>query len=250
MLAVWCLALAQAAPPAGGAAAAAPGVPDAGLQFAPGRVLVRLNAQKVAGPAAAAAGGAAKVSVAQAHAALGAGLSLLRLVGRDAGLAVAAPPSGGAGTAAAAAAGAALLPADALMVLQITDGSSVEAKVLQLKRNPGAAAYRTGGGVYGKLCPPPTRLPACRRLLRQAAAGLTRCRPRRNPPGPAAVALAQPEYIYHLQGGQPSAGGQAAPNDAMYGAAARTSGLWFLPRIQAPAAWETTAGSKGVGICM
>lgn len=72
----------------------------------------------------------------------------------------------------------------------------------------------------------------------------------------AAVALAQPEWIYHTQAG-PSTGSPAAagataatPNDAMYSAAERSSGLWFLPKIQAPAAWETTVGSGAVGVCM
>lgn len=255
--------LAHAAPArdAKPAAAAPPHVPHlSSLRYAPGRVLVRLNPQQAAGPAAAAAAGGG-MSVAGAHAALGGGLRLLRLVGKDAALQVAQPPSSGNPTAAsaagmaAAAAGAAAtkLPADALMLLEITDGSDVMAKVRQLKTNKGK---------WQQIC---DRLVECmRRCARHSGAAAARgdalapslsnlaslLHERRicehtcstaAAPLPAAVALAQPEWIYHSQ---------AAPNDAMYGAAERSSGLWFLEKIQAPTAWDTTAGSTTVGVCM
>lgn len=142
--AVCCLAATHAAPAEGAkpAAAAQPQLPDlTGLRYAPGRVLVRFNPQQTTGPTAATAAAAAtgSISVAEAQAALGSGLKLVRLVGRDASLPLPQAPSAGSPTAASAAAAVApaKVPADALMLLEITDGSDVLAKVRQLKGNKG-----------------------------------------------------------------------------------------------------------------
>ena len=98
-------------------------------KYAPNFVLVQL---KPAAAAAAATAGAAKGPVLP-------GLQLTSFVGEHQGIKV--PASGGPAVAAAAVAKA---PANAVMKFRITDGSSVEAKVKQLKANPGAGAAAVG----------------------------------------------------------------------------------------------------------
>ena len=103
----------------------APGPPRKDApKYAPNFVLVQLKPAA----AAAAATGAAKAPALP-------GLQLSSFVGEHHTIKV--PASGGPAVAAAAAAKA---PANAVMKFRITDGSSVEAKVKQLKANPGAGA--------------------------------------------------------------------------------------------------------------
>lgn len=117
--------------PGGGAAtgprgtAAAGAAPKKAPKYAPRTVLVQL---KPASAAAAASASAAKGPVLP-------GLQLVSLTGEHQGTKM--PAGGGPAVAAAAAAKA---PANAVMKFRITDGSSVEAKVKQLKANPGAGA--------------------------------------------------------------------------------------------------------------
>lgn len=51
------------------------------------------------------------------------------------------------------------------------------------------------------------------------------------------VAVAEPDYGYRLA---------RTPNDALYGAAPRYSGMWFLNSISAPAAWDLSTGDPAV----
>ncbi|KAL4421171.1 hypothetical protein ABPG77_003354 [Micractinium sp. CCAP 211/92] len=57
----------------------------------------------------------------------------------------------------------------------------------------------------------------------------------------AEVEYAEPVYYRKLS---------AVPNDPFYPAKATTSGLWFLDRIAAPAAWDITTGSSSVPVCV
>lgn len=120
----------------GAAAAAAAAGPAAATgrkrapKYAPKSVLVRFRSA----PAAAA------LAAAQARAPVVPGLHLDSLVGEHHQRVV---PSGPA--AAAAATAAAPLPAGAVMRFRITDGSSVEAKVKQLRANPGGSVVGSGG---------------------------------------------------------------------------------------------------------
>lgn len=63
------------------------------------------------------------------------------------------------------------------------------------------------------------------------------------PPTPpllrAEVEFAEPVFLRRLS---------ATPNDPFFPAQAATSGLWFLDRIAAPAAWDVTTGSPSVGL--
>ncbi|PSC71832.1 peptidase S8 [Micractinium conductrix] len=56
-----------------------------------------------------------------------------------------------------------------------------------------------------------------------------------------AVAVAEPNYIRRTL---------RVPDDVMYGPRPRYSGMWFLDRIGAPRAWNTTTGSKSVKVCV
>lgn len=95
--------------------------------FAPDRVLVQFKSSPVA--AAAAATQAAQPLP---------GLQLVRLVGEHHRTPV--PPPAAPGVAAAAAASGRRVPPNAHMLFQITDGMSVQAKVAQLRANPGERA--------------------------------------------------------------------------------------------------------------
>ncbi|KAL4437461.1 hypothetical protein ABPG75_004600 [Micractinium tetrahymenae] len=55
------------------------------------------------------------------------------------------------------------------------------------------------------------------------------------------VAVAEPDYGYRLA---------RTPNDALYAAASRYSGMWFLNSISAPAAWDVTTGDPAVKVCV
>lgn len=135
---------ADAAPRAGGQPGAAArktpqpatitGPPNHAPKYAPNFVLVQL---KPGAAAAAAAAGAAKSPLLP-------GLQLTSFVGEHHGIKV--PASGGPAVAAAAVAKA---PANAVMRFRITDGSKVEAKVKQLKANPGAGAWACKTGRCG-----------------------------------------------------------------------------------------------------
>jgi len=61
------------------------------------------------------------------------------------------------------------------------------------------------------------------------------------PPLPAAVAVAEPEYLYRVY---------RTPNDPDFAAGPRRSGQWALHAISAPAAWDTTTGSREVKVCV
>lgn len=156
---------------------------------APDRVLVQFK------PTAA----GAATARAQASSPLLPGLQLRSLHGKYHGVPV---PKGsisdGVGAAASVATAAAAkpsgdLPADALMLFTITDGSSVGDKVKALRQHP-------------------------------------------------AVALAEPDYLYKRMG--------LAPNDALFPTGTRSSGMWCLRQVAAPAAWDTTTGSAAVKVCM
>lgn len=41
-----------------------------------------------------------------------------------------------------------------------------------------------------------------------------------------------------------------APNDPLFAPAGPSSGMWFLDRISAPAAWDVTTGSSDIGVCV
>lgn len=56
------------------------------------------------------------------------------------------------------------------------------------------------------------------------------------------MALAQPEHIYRALA--------TIPNDPLYTPPGRSSGLWHLPLVGAPEAWDVTTGSGGVGVCV
>ncbi len=60
----------------------------------------------------------------------------------------------------------------------------------------------------------------------------------------AAVARAQPEYIYSPTDWTRS------PNDPLYGPGDYSSGQWYLPHVWAPTAWATTVGSSAIRVCM
>ena len=103
-------------------------------KVAPNRVMVRFKQT----PAA------ARISAVQAQRPLP-GLQLERLVGKHHTLQV--PPAGGGGGSASgggattsSAGSSTLLPPDAVMLFSITDGSSVQTKVAQLRANPGMGA--------------------------------------------------------------------------------------------------------------
>ena len=137
-------------------------------QAAPGRVLVRFK-QTPAG---------ARLGAALAQRPLP-GLQLERLVGKHHTLQVPPPGSGTtSGGATISTAGTTTsgsspsLPSDALMLFSVTDGSSVEAKVAQLRANPGGAGslqawWKPGASstVQRWPCPPSSNccrcLPAC-----------------------------------------------------------------------------------------
>ncbi|EFN54517.1 hypothetical protein CHLNCDRAFT_135242 [Chlorella variabilis] len=137
-----------------------------------------------------------------------AGLRLHRLVGKRQGV-----PGRGSGALVAAAAAAnsgtasASVPADSVMLFNITDGSSVEEKVAQLLNH-------------------------------------------------AEVAMVQPDYVRYLAVAPPppptawvpsGVGRAMVPNDVFFGT---YSSHWHLSQISAPVAWDTTTGSKQVGVCM
>ncbi|PSC68690.1 Extracellular basic protease [Micractinium conductrix] len=56
-----------------------------------------------------------------------------------------------------------------------------------------------------------------------------------------AVATVEPDYLHYPT---------AVPNDALFAAGTRYSGLWHLPAISAPAAWDVTTGSSEVKVCV
>ena len=132
--------------------------------------------------------GAAAAAAAQADRPLP-GLQLQRLVGKHQATQVPAPAKPG-GAAAAAAANH-TLPADAVMLFSITDGTTVPAKLAQLRANQGerGAEQRRGDAGVGTCC-------ACHKQ------GLWRVRrntqPLCCPVSIAAVDKAEPNYIYRL----------------------------------------------------
>ena len=134
-------------------------------QAAPGRVLVRFK-QTPAG---------ARLGAALARRPLP-GLQLERLVGKHHTLQVPPPGSGStSGGATISTAGTTTsgsspsLPSDALMLFSVTDGSSVEAKVAQLRANPGGAGslqawWKPGASSTVQRCPCPPSSNCCRCL--------------------------------------------------------------------------------------
>lgn len=190
----------------------------------PGRVLVQFRQT----PAA------ARIAMAQARSPL-AGLRLHRLVGKRQGV-----PGRGSGALVAAAAAAnsgtasASVPADSVMLFNITDGSSVEEKVAQLLNHAGAHHGVAGGGA----CMRPG--PVVCLLLRISAVAA------------AEVAMVQPDYVRYLAVAPPppptawvpsGVGRAMVPNDVFFGT---YSSHWHLSQISAPVAWDTTTGSKQV----
>ncbi|PSC71786.1 peptidase S8 [Micractinium conductrix] len=190
-LAVWALLAASTVQAVPKPAAAAPagadwlpaGLPTTGWgdkpepRYAKNRVLVTFKQTPTA----------AGVAAAQARSPLP-GVRLARLVGKHHKLRV--PRAGAA--AGASAATLSSVPADATMLMEITDGKSVSDKIRQLKAH-------------------------------------------------SAVATAEPDHAYRLA---------REPNDAFYPSSDRYPGLWFLNSISAPAAWETTTGSKDIKVCV
>ena len=217
-------------------------------QAAPGRVLVRFK-QTPAG---------ARLSAAQAQRPLP-GLQLRRLVGKRHTTRVPGRPASGSVAAAASSTGSTSLPPDAVMLFSITDGSSVEEKVAQLRANPGGGAGSLAAFCLPSLSRPP--LPCLPTTCNAKPASLPTSGPATRhwpashpapPPSPflsAAVATAQPDYIRYAGAGAAdavaaAAGARMVPDDYYY---AYFSSLWHLPQISAPQAWDTTTGSKQVG---
>lgn len=72
----------------------------------------------------------------------------------------------------------------------------------------------------------------------------------RSLPPHAAVARAQPEYIYHAT----DLVAQRIPDDPWYGPGPSpylySNGQWYLRQVSAPTAWATTVGSSAVRVCI
>lgn len=128
-------------------------------QAAPGRVLVRFK-QTPAG---------ARLSAAQAQRPLP-GLLLRRLVGKRHTTRVPGRPAAGSVAAAASSTGSTSLPPDAVMLFSITDGSSVEEKVAQLRENPGGGLVprRPPSAASAQPVSTPSPPPPAHHLQRQA----------------------------------------------------------------------------------
>ena len=210
------------------ASSAARRTPADAPRYVPGTVLVRL---KPAPAAAAAAAGS------QPNAPL-AGLQLVGVQGDHHSMPAGGGTAGGGASskAPATAAAAPRLPTGAVLRFRITDATSVEAKVAQLRANAGMQLHGTW---------------QFRRRLRWIVLlhGLWRCSyltpacssvgptPTTHQIGPcsAAVAAAQPDYLYYPQ---------RVPKDRFFPPFDVWAGLWHLRAIRAPQAWDTTTGSK------
>ena len=160
------------------------------------------------------------------------------------------------------------VPADAVLMFQIIDGASVAAKVAELQAHPGAQQQQHHhhhqhhhqhcwyGTDAHSLRPAAAEKQRCSREPGEHAAVhacfgmqaqqplaphrtcLTACLPAAPVvSAAAAVATVEPDYLHYPT---------AVPNDALFAAGTRYSGLWHLPAISAPAAWDVTTGSSEV----
>ena len=277
---------------AAGAAAAGTEQDRRGPEYAPGRVLVRLRQTQPSGAGSTQGSSTAAASAAAAagDVSLPPGLQLERLVGRHHTVRVPPPPA--AKRLGAAAAGATSgstggtsseLPQDAVRLFRITDGSSVDAKLAELRAHPGAGCVSSLAAAAVALagahctCTEPPCLAVADGLFHKhqpASAVLTAFLPACLPARfvAAGVEVAEPDYIYHTTAlPQPAGAGvtggsssaipqpvnegpemaaaaataipQALPDDSQY------SDLWHMPQISAPQAWDTTTGSSQVCRC-
>lgn len=175
-------------------------------QYAPNAVLVRLKE-----------GAAARRLLMEGDAL--AGLQLQRYVGDYQTTPV--PPAAAGASLAAAAAAVQSAPPGAVLRLRITDGSSVEAKLAQLRQSPGAAGQ-------------------CRQGV-SSTAGARSAGWAHSPPSPPrclarpAVDVAEPDSVAHPD---------RLPSDTYYHG---PYALWHLNEIQAPSAWNAGTGSAEVG---
>ena len=131
---------------AGAAAADGAAQEGRGPEYAPGRVLVRLRQTQTSGAGTAnstsTTTSAAAAGAAVSDASLPPGLQLERLVGQHHAVPVPPPPAGkrfGAATASTRTGSTGSeLPTDAVRLFRIIDGSSVDAKLAELRAHPGA----------------------------------------------------------------------------------------------------------------
>ncbi|KAL4431340.1 hypothetical protein ABPG75_006596 [Micractinium tetrahymenae] len=183
--------------------------------YAPATVLVRLR--QTSGPGRRLAAAASK--------ALLPGVAPVRFVGQHHDTPLPRPPGGSTGSVSAAAAAAAAIagaPDGAILEMRITDGSSVMAKVRQLRQHPDVDTAEPD--FARKL-----GLPRQPQQAQHATTTTTAAAPRLSSAAAGAAAATSP-----------------LPNDPFFW----NDEAWHLNKVAAPLAWATSTGSRDVGICV
>ena len=198
---------------------------------------------------------AAAVASAQAIKSVVPGLQLVSLQGEYHTVTVGAPAASGlASTAAAPKAQA--LPADAIFRFKITDDSQVQAKIAELKANPGALKCQgatSAGAAVGLAglrsarcaCPP---LPCT--LFHAPGPALHVCLPPHHCGCPGSPCTLAPPHLLQLSS-TPSlttfgASTQWTPDDPLYAPSDYYTGQWAHRQVWSEVAWDTAVGNKEV----